>query len=179
MSSPKKRTPCFVAGCVVVAAVFIVTVIMLAVLFLHIPSAEDLYTRMKAQPSMTAVYQTAEEDADFSALSEQSRNIYQSLQTQYTGSHVQADAPDGMPFACLSVVEYYSDADGTDDYLYGMLIYTDSISTAYDVFTTYYRIAGEQGVDFSETDYFLFVRGQAVFVGNRRAFLKAYMHNLF
>lgn len=186
MSKQKSRTPCFVAGCVVVAVIFIVVIIMLSVLFLHIPTATDFYGRMEKQDKLRSVY--VDEGLDLTSLSAQSRNIYQVLQSDYSLSHPKEQGeededadPADASFVCRGIVEYYSNDKEADDkgYVYGMLIYTDSITTAYDVFTTYYRIANDQGVDFSNTDYFLFVRGAAVFVGNNRAFLKAYMNNLF
>jgi len=178
MSRSKSRTPCFVAGCSIVAVIFIVAVVMLSVLFLHIPNAASFYKRMQNQaPKVQSVLAEAATDGpDLSHLSEQSRNIYLSLQAGY-----QSREEGGEPFACSAIVEYYNanSSAGDKDYMYGMLIYTDGIGTAYSVFTNYYRIASEQDVDFSTTDYFLFVRGNAIFVGNNRAFLKAYMNNLF
>ena len=178
MSAQKNRTPCFVAGCITVALIFAVAVAMLGVLFLHVPSAADVYRRTQGQDKLRSVYVDAE--LDLSALSTQSRNIYQVLQADYQSTHADEEGEAGTSFPCTGIVEYYSNGiqAGEKGYVYGMLVYTDSISTAYDVFTTYYKIAGDQGVDFSETDYFLFVRGSAVFVGNLRAFNKAYMSNL-
>ena len=187
MSKVKSRTPCFVAGCLVTSVIFIVVVVMLGFLFLHIPAAKDFSERMARDGKLTAVYIDREGGLDVSQLSDQSRNIYQSLQSEYQVAHATASDEEeggsvaGAPFACNAIVEYFSKTEepGAKGYVYGMLIYTDGIKTAYDVFTTYYRIAGEQGTDFSKTDFFLFVRGNAVFVGNNRAFMKAYMNNLF
>ncbi|MBQ4444539.1 MAG: hypothetical protein II896_07810 [Clostridia bacterium] len=187
MSKVKSRTPCFVAGCLVVAVIFIVVVVMLGVLFLHIPASKSFSERMGRDGKLNAVHIEGEYGLDLAQLSDQSRNIYQTLQSEYQVAGAKSSADEeggstlGAPFKCNAIVEYYSKAEeeGSKNYVYGMLIYTDSIKTAYDVFTTYYRIANEQGTDFSQTEYFLFVRGNAVFVGNNRAFLKAYMNNLF
>lgn len=174
----KSRTPCFVAGCLIVSIVFVVIVVMLSVLFLHIPEAADLYSRVSKQSKFNSVLLNEEKGMDLSKLSEQSRGIYESLQAEYRAAHAEGDG--ALSFPCSDIVEYYSNNEKADskDYIYGMLVYTDSISTAYDVFTTYYRVAGDQGVDFSDTDFFLFVRGNAVFVGNGRAFLKAFFNNI-
>lgn len=184
MSKTKNRTPCFVAGCLVTSVIFIVVVVMLSVLFLHIPGAKSFAERMEKDDRLSAVLVEDEDGLDLSPLSEQSRSIYSALQSEYQVANATTDKDgekvEGDTFPCSAIVEYYTQAgaDGKSE-MYGMLIYVDSISTAYDVFTTYYRIAGEQGTDFSETDYFLFVRGKAIFVGNYRAFLKAYMNNMF
>ena len=183
MSKVKSRTPCFVAGCLVVAVIFIVVVVMLGVLFLHIPAAGEFSERMGKDAKLHTVLVQANGGLDVSPLSDQSREIYETLQTQYQVANAETDSAGertvGAAFPCTAIVEYYTTAgaDGKSE-VYGMLIYTDTIGTAYDVFTTYYRVAGEQGTDFSATDYFLFVRGTAVFVGNYKAFMKAYMNNI-
>ena len=184
MSKTKNRTPCFVAGCLVTSIIFIVVVVMLSLLFLYIPAAKEFSERMAKDDRLSSVLVEDDGGLDLSPLSEQSRSIYSALQSEYQVANSTTDEGGekvaGDPFPCNAIVEYYTqaDADGKSE-MYGMLIYVDSIITAYDVFTTYYSIAGEQGTDFSETDYFLFVRGKAIFVGNIRAFRKAYMNNLF
>ena len=184
MSKTKSRTPCFVAGCLVTSVVFIVVIVMLGVLFLHIPDASDFASRMRKDAKVHTVLVVDDGGLDLDALSEQSRGIYGALQSEYQVAGATSDAngekTSGEAFPCTAIVEYYTDAaaDGKSD-IYGMVIYTDAITTAYDVFVNYYRIAGEQGTDFSTTDYFLFVRGKAVFVGNNKAFLRAYFNNIF
>ena len=178
MSNTKSRTPCFVAGCLIVSIIFVVVVVMGGILFLHIPTAQSFYERSQKQAKLRSVLiESTEAGLDLEPLSERSRNIYLTLQNNYQSRE---DNEDGSAFDCSAIVEYYSadEAEDSKKYVYGMLIYTDSITTAYAVFTRYYGLASEQGVDFSDTQYFLFVRGNAVFVGNNRAFLKAYMNNL-
>ena len=184
MSKTKSRTPCFVAGCLVTSVIFIVVVVMLGVLFLHIPAAKKVGDSMGKSSKLQVALVEDNGGLDLSPLSEQSRGIYDALQSQYQVEKAHEDENgekvSGDAFACSAIVEYYSEVgeDGKRE-IYGLLIYTDSILTAYDVFTTYYRLAGEQGIDFSDTEYFLFVRGTAVFVGNNKAFLKAYMGSMF
>ena len=185
MSKTKSRTPCFVAGCSVVAVIFIVVVVMLGMLFFHIPAAKKVSDSMSKDSKMHTVLVEAGDTLDTAPLSEQSRGIYDALQSQYQVENAATDEngekTSGAAFPCSAIVEYYTEAAGESgkSEVYGMIIYTDTILTAYDVFTTYYRLAGDQGTDFSSTEYFLFVRGNAIFVGNNKAFLKAYMGNLF
>ena len=98
-----------------------------------------------------------------------------------TDVEVEEEEPEQIArFACSAIVEFSSvDLAETDfGYAYGLVMYVDSIRTAVQVFYAYYQEYSKNHTEASTSDYYLFMRGKALIVGNAAGLKFMYLNNI-
>ncbi len=149
----KKRLGCFVAGCSFFIVVFILIVGISAFALLYVPNAESAYEKLKTDESL-AVNIYEKDSAIFS------EGVVQALNEIGLVSDIELEIEKIVEFKSLS------DENG-EDYVYGVLIYTAEVSTAFDVMFDYIKFLSSSSTeDASKLTNHFSPRGNVIFVGN-------------
>lgn len=152
----KKKLGCFVAGCSVFIFLFILIVGVCAYALLYVPTADSAYEKLKTDESLAV-------------------NKYDKGVTVYSEGVMQAINEIALvsdaDYVINEIVEFKTAGEvGEDDYVYGVLIYTDEISSSFNIMNDYLKfLTNSSTEDASKLEHHFSPRGKVIFVGNVNA----------
>lgn len=203
---PKRKHGCTI-GCTISALLILLILAAVGLAAFYSPTVDRLTQRLDADASLeyTIAYAVDSSEVDEDELSAKAKQAYSDLQSCYNAykhkgdaalpesqqpseegegamlTEAEAEDPEQVArFACSAVVEFGSvDLAETDfGYAYGLVMYVDSIRTAVEVFYAYYQEYSKNHAEASTSDYYLFMRGKALIVGNAAGLKFMYLNNI-
>lgn len=148
----KKKLGCFIAGCSFFIIIFILIVGVSAFALLYVPDATDATEKIKTDESLSVIKY---EKGDL-----YSEDVERALNEIKLVSDCE--------FAINEIVEFKSSGEvSEEEYVYGILIYTDEISSSFEVMLDYIKFLTDSSTeDASKLVYHFSPRGNVIFVGN-------------
>lgn len=148
----KKKLGCFIAGCSFFIVIFILIAGVSAFALLYVPSAEDAYEKLIGEGDLEVnIYET---DSTYS------EGVVQALNEIRLVSDIDFEIEKIVEFKSLSEVS-------ENDYVHGILIYTNGSSTSFKVMIDYIKfLTSSSTEDASRLTNHFSPRGNVIYVGN-------------
>lgn len=137
--------------CVSIGVVLLVVIILALYALLYVPAPDKLLAKIDGKDNVSALYY---EDLESSSIT--AKAMVNTL-TKITD----------LDTSNISIIEFADDDLSKDDAAYGIIIFTDSISTSMNSMIDYIKFIMKQ--DSSDLDFHVSARGKAIFFGNASA----------
>lgn len=137
--------------CVSIAVIIMIAVILVLYAFLYVPAPEKLLKKIDDKANISAVYYENLDSASITA-----KAMVDTL-TKITD----------LDTSNITIIELFDENLEKEDAAYGVIIFTDNISTAMGAMIDYIKFIMKQ--DSSDIDFHVSSRGKAILFGNASA----------